>query len=54
MIRARQPFDRVVSMRTVDPFVTVHPDTQLKLQAASDSQFADEFQSFKIAIAFSF
>src|SRR2546422_8889061 len=47
-----QPTDGVISIRTVDPFVTVHPETQLELQAARYGLLADEFQHFEIAVAF--
>ncbi len=48
----RQPRDGVVGIRAVDPFVTVHPESQLELQAARYGLLADEFQHLEIAIAF--
>ena len=47
-----QTCDRVVGIRAIDPLVAVHPNAQLKLQAARHGLFADEFQHFEIPLAF--
>src|SRR5215831_8322297 len=50
---ARETLDAIVRVRTINPFVAVHPHAYLKSQTAGDGLLADELQRFQIAIAFS-
>ena len=51
MVLGVQPFDGVVRMRAVLPFVAMHPNPQLEFQAVGDGLLANEAQHFEVAVA---
>src|SRR6185369_629878 len=48
---AREAGDRIIWIGAVQPFVTVHPETEIELEAARNGLFADELQHFQIPVA---
>ena len=52
-VRVRgEPFDGVVGVGAIDPFVAVHPDAELEFDAAGHGLLADEFEHLQVAVAF--
>src|SRR4051812_2219871 len=46
-----QPGNRVIRVRAVDPFVAVHPQSELEIDAAGNGLLADIAQHLEIVIA---
>src|ERR1019366_10387091 len=52
MCRLVQPFNRVICIGTVDPLISVHPQTNTELQPPHHALFADVLQHLQVAVAF--
>ena len=48
----RQPFDCIIGVRTVEPFIAMHPESQLKFHPTRNSLLTNVFEHFKVVVAF--